>query len=61
MICPKNVLIPSVLKLYFRNIPPKVINYRDLKKFDNQRFMNPLQCTIREKSTDYSKNPGKFF
>ena len=30
-------------------------------KFDNERFMNSLQYTLREESTDYSKNPEKHF
>ena len=30
----------SVLKMRFRKLPPKVINYRVFKKFDNERFMN---------------------
>ena len=51
----------SALKMHFRKLPPKVINYRDFKKFDNDRFMNSLQYTLNKKRIDYSKNPGKFF
>ena len=50
----------SVLKMHFRKLPPKVINYRDFKKFDNERFMNSLQYTLDEERIDYSKNPDKF-
>ena len=32
----------SVLKMHFRKLAPKVINYRDLKKIDNERFMDSL-------------------
>ena len=47
--------------MYFRKFPPKVINYRDFKKSDNERFMNSLLYTLNEERTDYSKNPDKFF
>ena len=46
------IMIIFVLKMYFRNIPLKVISYRDFKKFDNERFMNSLQSNLREESTD---------
>ena len=50
----------SVLKMHFRKLPPKVINYRDFKKFDNERFMNSLHYTLSEEQFDYSKNPDNF-
>ena len=50
----------SVLKMYFRKLPPKVINYRDLKKFYNERFIDSLHYTLSEDKIDYSKNPDKF-
>ena len=50
-----------VLKMHFRKLPPKVINYRDFKNFDNERFMNSLQYTLAEEHIDYSRNPDKFF
>ena len=50
-----------LLKKHFRKIPLKVISYRDVKKLDSERFMNFLQFNLREESTDYSKNPEKFF
>ena len=31
----------SVLKMHFRKLFPKVINYRDFKKFGNESFMVP--------------------
>ena len=36
----------SVLKMHFRKLPPKVISYRDIKKFGNERFMNSLQSAL---------------
>ena len=51
----------SVLKMHFRKVPPKVINYSDFKKFDNERFTNSLHYTLSEEQFDYSKNPDKFF
>ena len=51
----------SVLKMHLRKLPPKGINFRDFKKFDNERFMNSLQYAPNEERIDYSKNPDKFF
>ena len=50
----------SVLKMHFRKLPPRVINYKDFKKIDNERFMNSLQYTLNEERIDCSKNPDKF-
>ena len=50
-----------VLKMHFWKLPPKVINYRDFKKFDNERFMNSLLYTLNEERIDYSKNSDNFF
>ena len=51
----------SVLKMHFRKLPPKIINYRDFKKFDNERFMHSLHYALSEEQFDYSKNPDKFY
>ena len=51
----------SVLKMHFRKLPPKVISYRDFKKFDNERFTDSLQHTLGQESFDWSKNPDKCF
>ena len=51
----------SVLKMHFQKLPPKVIDYRDFKEFDNEKFMNFLQVTLREENTDYNKNSEKCF
>ena len=51
----------SVLKMHFRKFPPKIINYKDFKKFDNERFINSSQYTLSEEHVDYSKNPDKFY
>ena len=45
----------------FRKLRPKVINYRDFKKFDNEKFMDSLHYTLSEEQIDYSQNPDKFF
>ena len=47
--------------MHFWKLPPKVVNYRDLKKFDNERFMDSLLYTLNEERIDYIKNPDKFF
>ena len=50
-----------VPKMNFRKLSPKVINYSDFKKFDNERFMNSLLYSLNEERIDYSKNPDKVF
>ena len=50
-----------VLKMHFRKIAPKVINYRDFKKIDNERFMDSLLYIFNEERIDYSKILDKFF
>ena len=47
--------------MHFQKILPKVVNYRNFIKYDNERYMNSLQSTLREKRTDYGKNSDKFF
>ena len=47
--------------MHFRKLPPKVNNYKDFKKFDNERFMDSLHYTLHEEQIDYSKNPDKLF
>ena len=47
--------------MHFRKLPPKIISYRDFKKFDNERFMDSLQHTLGQESFDWSKNPDKFY
>ena len=44
--------------MHFRKHSPEVINYRDFKKFDNERLMNSLHYTLSEEQIDY---PDKFF
>ena len=55
----------SLLKTYFRKLPPKVVTYRDLKmrkkKFENERFMDYLKLTLHSQDVDYTKNPELFF
>ena len=50
----------SVLKMHFRKLPPKIINYKDFITFDNKRFMNSLRYTFSEEHVDYNKNPNNF-
>ena len=51
----------SVLKTDFRKLPPKVVTYRDFKKFGNERFMVFLKLTLNSQDVDYTKNPQLFF
>ena len=51
----------SVLKTHFRKLLPKVVTYRDFKKFENERFMDSLKLTLNTQDVDYTKNPQLFF
>ena len=51
----------SVLKTHFRKLPPKVVTYRDFKKFENEKFMDSLKLTLNSQNVDYTKNPQLFF
>ena len=50
----------SVFKIDFRKIPSKVIDYRDLRKMDNEKFINSIHYTLSQELTDCRKNPDKF-
>ena len=52
----------SVLKMHFRRLPPKLITYRDFKKFDKERFMNSLQSVLFDPYANYNiRDPDIFF
>ena len=51
----------SVLKTHFRKLLPKVVTYRDFKKFENERFMDSLKLTLNSQDVDYTENPQLFF
>ena len=51
----------SVLKMYFRKLPLKVISYWDFKNFENERFITSLQSTLESQNIYYIKNPDLFF
>ena len=51
----------SALKTHFRKLPPKVVTYRDFKKFENERFMDFLKLTLNGQDVEYNKNPHFFF
>ena len=38
----------SILKIHFQKLPPKIIKYKDFKKFGNESFMIFLQYTLSE-------------
>ena len=50
-------MIISVLKTHFRKLAPKVVTYRDFKKFENDRFMYSPKLTLNSQDVDYTKNP----
>ena len=51
----------SILTTHFRKLPPKVVTYRDIKKFENERFMDSLKLTLNSQDVDYTKNLQLFF
>ena len=57
----------SVLKMHFRKLPPKVISYKDFKKFENERFMDymvyiyGIHLVLNSQDNDYTKNANLFF
>ena len=51
----------SVLKSHFRKLPPKIVTYRDFKRFDNERFIDSLRVTLNNQDVNYSKNTKLFF
>ena len=51
----------SVLKAYFRKLPPKIVTYRDFIKFENEKFMDSLKLTLHSEDIDYTKNPQLLF
>ena len=52
----------SALKLHFRKIPTKVISHRDLKIFDNEKFVFSLVSVLFDKNHKNNvDNPGIFF
>ena len=48
-------------KSHFQKLPPKVVTYRDFKRFENERFMDSLKLTLNSQDVDYTKNPQLFF
>ena len=51
----------SVLKSHFRKLPPKIVLYRDFKRFENERFIDSLRVTLNNQDANYTKNPKLFF
>ena len=47
--------------MHLRKLPPKVVSYRDFKKFENEKFMDFLKLTLNSQDVDYTKNPQLFF
>ena len=50
-----------VLKTRFRKLPPKVVTYRDFKKFEKEWFVDSLKLTLISQDVDYIKNPQLLF
>ena len=51
----------SVLKSHFRKLPPKIVTYRDFKRFENERFVDSLRVTLNNQDVNYTKNPKLSF
>ena len=46
----------SVLKTHFRKLPPKVVTYREFKKFEHEKLIDFLKLTLNSQDVDYTKN-----
>lgn len=52
----------SVIKMTLRKLPPKLLHYRDYRKFDNSQFMNSMHSALsREENEIPEKDPDVFF
>ena len=51
----------SILKSHFCKLPPKIVTYRDFKRFDNERFIDSLGVTLNNQDVNYTKNTKLFF
>ena len=39
-------LVPSILRASFKNLPHKIIKYRDQKRFDQKKFLHDLDSKL---------------
>ena len=54
-------MITTVMKISYRKIEPRVINYRDYKSFSNEEFRESLLENLKRKSSESSdKNFSNF-
>ena len=45
-----HLMTVSVIKMYYRKLLPKIINYRDYKKFSNGNFLNSVAEVFSNKN-----------
>lgn len=52
----------SVIKMTLRKLPPKLLHYRDYRKFDNSQFINSVHSALsREENEILEKDSDVFF
>ena len=56
-LCDFHKITVSVMKMHYRKLPPKIINYRDYKKFSNGNFLNSVKEVFSNKNPN-EKNLG---
>ena len=56
-----NIMTVSVMKMHYRKLPPKIINYRDYKKFSNENFLNSVKEVLSNKNPNEENGGIDFF
>ena len=51
----------SVTKMHYKKLPPKIINYRDYKKFSNGNFLNSVKKVFSNKTPNEENGGIDFF
>ena len=50
-----------VIKMHYRKLPPKIINYRNYKKFSNGNFLHSFKEVFSNKNPNEENNGIHFF
>ena len=51
----------SVMKMHYRKLSPRIINYRDYKKFSNRNFLNFVKEVFSNKNPNKENSGIDFF
>ena len=56
-----HMITVTVMKMLYTNLPPKIINYRDHKKFSNGNFLNSVKEVFSNKNPNEENGAIDFF